>query len=288
MAPAGSFGAPGGAPGAAASSTDEDSKRRVSKKLQKRRRDDHPAHTSAMELPERLKGGDDESEEEVVAPQGPGMFMNMNMNHSIFGLIAAAGSQVNFNDRFEGQSSDEDDDGDSDKPGKGRDTNISKTTVFRKPKSSADGKGDRHKRKLSEHKLLKSLPALPRLSRSKSKKESTKLFAQTEEPAEMDIETSTSPAIEITGEGSRLAPVMSRMLEARAEMSSRPSFDLDTLSGEKAKDGGAEEGPSLLAKKLMEIFEFDQPETVIEGTSTTLLTFLETEFVGRVTLLTLV
>lgn len=252
------FAAPGAVPPSA--NIEDDVKRRASRKLQKKRKDE-----SAMELPERLKGGDD-SEEEVVAPNPSNMFMHM--NQSVFGLIAAAGSQVNFNDRFEGQSSDEDDDDSTESSKLGqtdhrpRPHTISKTTVFRKP--SADGKDGRHRRKLSERKLLKSLPALPRLSLSKSKKEPTKLPSQVEEPSEPS-ETTDSPSIEITDEDNRLAPVMSRMLEARAEMSSRPSFDLDQLLGEPGREEDTEDGPSLLARKLMEIFEFDQPETVIEG-----------------------
>lgn len=252
------------APGSVAppTSIEDDVKRRASKKLQKKRKEER-----AMELPERLKGGDDSSEEEVVAPNPTNMFMHM--NQSIFGLIAAASSQVNFDDRFEGQSSDESDaDGDdsteSSKPGSTDHSarNISKTTVFKK--SSTDGKEGWHRRKLSERKLLKSLPALPRLSLSRSKKEPTKLPSQAEEPSETS-ETTGSPSIEVTGEDNRLAPVMSRMLEARAEMSSRPSFDLDRLSGEKGREEDTDDGPGLLAKKLMEIFEFEQPETVIEG-----------------------
>jgi sterol 3beta-glucosyltransferase len=242
----------------AASSTDDDIKKRVGKKLQKKRKDEHA--TPTMELPDRLKEGSDSSEEDVVAPQIGTMLMNM--NQSIIGLITAAGSRVDFNDRFDGQSSDEDDEDSGTKNGKAQETDISKTTVFKKP--GATDKSDRHRRKLSDHKLLRSLPALPRISRSKSKKEASKISVPSSD-SNAPSEPVASPTVEITEEEARLAPVMSRMLEARQEMSSRPSFDLDRLSGEKGQVSDIEEGPSLLAKKLMEIFEFDQPETVIEG-----------------------
>ncbi len=59
---------------------------------------------------------------------------------------------------------------------------------------------------------------------------------------------------------------MSRMLEARAEMEARPSFDLARMTEEPARmsDDGDESGPSELAKKLKEIFEFDTAEEVVE------------------------
>ena len=61
----------------------------------------------------------------------------------------------------------------------------------------------------------------------------------------------------------RQAPVMSRMLEARAEVSSRPSFDVERRSTEMeslSNDGNS----TPLAKRLMEIFQFEEPEQVIE------------------------
>ncbi|OAA59786.1 udp-glucose:sterol glycosyltransferase [Niveomyces insectorum RCEF 264] len=71
-----------------------------------------------MDFPERLKaftgGGPEPDDEEVLRPNIPGSGVFMNLNQSIFGLIAAAGSTVNFNDRFEGHSSDDDDDDDDD------------------------------------------------------------------------------------------------------------------------------------------------------------------------------
>jgi sterol 3beta-glucosyltransferase len=57
---------------------------------------------------------------------------------------------------------------------------------------------------------------------------------------------------------------MSRMLEAKAEMASRPSFDIERFSGEHSRPGVGGDS-SLLAQRLMEIFEFDEPEKVIEG-----------------------
>lgn len=243
--------------------------RRVSKKLQKKRREDH--HPT-MELPDRLKDNGDDIDEDVLPPnQGAQMFMNM--NQSIFGLIAAAGSTVDFNDRFEGQSSDEDEDtvhSARQRKGKAREQ-IAQSTVLKKSSSERE-KSDKQRRRLSGQ-LLRSLPQLPRLAtRSKSKHSKSSGLQSFETSADADGDGPTSPIVDsptldVTNadrEG-RLAPVMSRMLEARAEMSSRPSFDLERLSGDHRRGDGDEAGPSLLARQLKRIFEFDEPEEVIEG-----------------------
>ncbi|KAK5659134.1 hypothetical protein OQA88_1224 [Cercophora sp. LCS_1] len=261
---------------------DEQPVRRVSRKLQKKRRDGD--HTPPMELPDRLQDHGDQADSEVVLqPQV------MNMNQSIFGLIAAAGSQVDFTDRFEGQSSDEDEEGESAmtmtiaghrgslrRPEFLGGNSLAQTTILRKsPAAGAKGDGRHHRKKLSESRLLRSVPGLARLSsKSKSSKSPKgkspidhRIHEETEgEPATPGSATdSAAPSIEVTRAEGRLAPVMSRMLEARAQMAARPSFDLDRLSGEQARAGEAGEmGPTELAKKLKEIFEFDEPEEVIE------------------------
>ncbi|KFH45681.1 Sterol 3-beta-glucosyltransferase-like protein [Hapsidospora chrysogenum ATCC 11550] len=239
--------------------------RRASRKLQKRR------HEDSIELPDRLRDSDDSSDEDEASSQGPPLFMNM--NQSIFGLIAAAGSKIDFNERFDEGSSDEDGSGTHKKLGMDEDRRpdvVSQTTVLQtrtKTKKS-------HRRALSGHKLLKSLPALPRL-KHKSKSSPSKLPPQTQktddggEADDKDVGAfpgtsglSSPPAIQLTRETTaRLPPVMSRMLEARAEMSARPSFDLD---GARASSSNLGSDASLLAIRLMEIFEFEEPEQVIE------------------------
>ena len=124
-----------------------------------------------------------------------------------------------------------------------------------------------HRRKFSDSKLLRSVPVLSRLATKSREKAAAK--ASKEKIQELDDDDSPmspspkSPAIEITR-----APVMSRMLEARAEMAARPSFDLERLSGEyRDLPEDDDTGPTELAKKLRDIFEFDHPEEVIEGRS---------------------
>lgn len=209
-------------------------------------------------FPERLRDSDDSAEEEEVPSQGPPMFMNM--NQSIFGLIAAAGSRVDFNDRFDGTSSDEEEVHETSQ----RETpdDLVQTSILKAP---SKGKG---RKRLSERKLLRSLPTLPKLL-SKSKRHSSRLSVPKEDDSEEMSEhsasgTSTPPTLTLTRHDSRQVPVMTRMLEAKAEMSSRPSFDVERASSDAGRSSASPDLPPL-AKKLMEIFEFDEPEQVIEG-----------------------
>ncbi|KAK1495235.1 glycosyltransferase family 28 domain-containing protein [Colletotrichum tamarilloi] len=276
---------PAQAGAASVSFGEDDVKKRVGRKLQKKR---HESQTPTMELPERLKEGDDSREEDLVPQQGPPMFMNM--NQSIFGLIAAAGSRVDFHDRFESsdeESADEDeptrrhgadklDGGDDKAHGIGHllhrkqrrqnDSDLSKTTVLKKDSSS---KTEKHRRKISGSKLLRSLPALPRLPRHKSKKEPSKLEPTSEEASDTSEPSPSQPADDTREDddqdGHRLAPVMSRMLEAKAEMSARPSFDVDRRSSDQLNySDSADSNSTALARRLQDIFEFDHPEAVIE------------------------
>ncbi|KAK0610949.1 glycosyltransferase family 1 protein [Immersiella caudata] len=265
---------------------DETPSRRLSRRLQKKRRDGD--HTPTMELPDRLKDHGDhaDSEEEVLHPQGYMGGISMNMNQSIFGMLAAAGSQVDFTDRFEGQSSDEEDEGESAMAmtiaghkgsarrgaAEGLGGPLAQTMVLRKPGApGGKNEGRHHRRKISESRLLRSVPGLSRLASKRSSRTSKgkATDAQIQEEEELASPSSSAdaagPTIELTRTEGRLAPVMSRMLEARAQMAARPSFDLDRISGEQARDAEAgETGPSELAKRLKDIFEFEEPEEVIE------------------------
>lgn len=238
-----------------------------------------------MELPDRLKETGDEVDEDVVPQQG-GHQMFMNMNQSIFGLIAAAGSTADFNDRFEEHYSDEEDAGDQrleakGAKGKGPDrADVIDPQVLRKGSSDKSEKtAKKHKRRLSSQ-LLHSLPQLPRLSSKSKSSRSSKLKSQP-----LDLNPSSdyanageagasglqSPSFESTTKAERdvrTAPVMSMMLEARAEMAARPSFDMERLSGDLRRGTDASENADTeLAVRLKEIFEFEQPEKVLEGES---------------------
>lgn len=233
-----------------------------------------------LDFPDHFKDLQDDAEEDVLPPsQGHNLLMNM--NQSIFGLIAAAGSNVDFNDRFEGQSSDEDEnhedkDGDTEEKIETRrkqNEQLAKTTILKK---SASGKekdriDEKHRHRIPRQ-LLQSLPQLPRLgthppsSRSKLKPfhfETSDPTNGKKAPTNLAVPESGVAEADETSREEQPAPVMSRMLEARAEMSSRPSFELEGLS--RGPDQAEETGPSALAQKLKEIFEFEHPEEVVQG-----------------------
>lgn len=226
--------------------SESDLKKRVGRKLTKKRREGHEATIS---IPERFRDGDDADDDITAMPGG-----NPYMNQSVFGMIAAAGSQVDFNARFDVQSSDEEDadDGEHDKKQE-LDTGL-KIGKTRNDKAGKDS--GKHRRKFSESKLLQSFS---KLGSSKSKSKSSR---HDELPQSSPESHSPAPTFRISKSGSRESPVMSRMLEAKREMSSRQSSDISRNS----RDMLREEHPSILAQQLMEIFNFDQAEDVIEGT----------------------
>ena len=224
---------------------EEDLKKRVARKLTKKRKEGRQV---TMEIPERFRDGDD-ADEDCTALHG----RNAYMNQSVFGMIAAAGSQVDFNARFDGPSSDEEDDGE---PPASLTTEL-KVDKTRKGKLPAKPEKN-HRRKFSESKLLRSLSGM---GRSKSKLSPSGSKSPSPSPASEAV-TADAP---VARTPSRDAPVMSRMLEAKAELSLRPSFDLPRPRHTREGAIAEEQTSSSLAKQLMDIFEFETAEDVIEG-----------------------
>lgn len=242
--------------------------RRVSRRLQKKRRDGEL--TPTLELPERFRnhGDPNDGEEEVLRPQGYGGGLFMNMNQSIFGLIAAAGSQADFADQFEGNSSDDEDEGErrmaktiaGPKALRAEGSSLARTTVLPKRDSAHNKAHGRHRKKLSESRLLRSVPGLARftekLKSSKSTKDKPDLSAQEGHamPSTSQPESDRTPSIDITRTAIRTpAARTSREPDSRTSSDEPPRSDEDETTG-----------PTELAKKLKEIFEFDKEEEVIE------------------------
>lgn len=244
-----------------ASSEERDGERKRTRRLQKKRPE---MPSSTPELPEPLQDSDDSADEQF--PDHLATPMSVNMNQSIFGLIAAAGSRVDFNTRFDGNSSDEEDSKDTQPETQG----LAQTAVL--ASSSKDSSKDErrgHKKSRSKHRLLRSIATLPKL-KSKAKRQSSRLSQpnlevgpETDEPSDSS-ELSSQPTVALPRSSKRRPSVLSRMLEARAEMSSRPSFDIERKSSDLPPSDDSSEA-TLLAKRLMEIFEFDEPEQVVEG-----------------------
>ena len=227
---------------------EEDLKKRVARKLTKRRKEGHQV---TMDIPERFRDGDDADEDCTAPPEHKAY-----MNQSVFGMIAAAGSQVDFNARFDAQSSDEEDE--SAEPSSQSSEKDLQVHKVRQDKPA--GKSEKHKRKFSEHKLLRSISGLGSKSKAKSPpKTSSPASESSAGHSAHDLKVERTPS-------HREPPVMSRMLEAKAELSMRPSFDMKRLSEDLTQtyDNG-ESTSSSLAKRLKEIFEFEKAEDVIEG-----------------------
>lgn len=242
-------------------------RRRFNRKFAGRHRS-RASHT--VELPDRFKNDNDDADEDVM-PQGQST-QNFMANQSIFGLIAAASSTADFANRFDA-SDDESHDGDAeDTHQQGRSNAKGKEPM---DKSLARG----HRRKISDT-LLRSLPNLPKIPSRTSKSQPSKLKPHTTlnmtkpstDPSSTDpSSTDTASISHDIGEDGDRAPVMSRMLEARAEMSSRPSFEAARRSGDHESAADANGAGTTLALRLKEIFELDEPEDVIQGTHPNLL-----------------
>ncbi|RAL60669.1 hypothetical protein DID88_009987 [Monilinia fructigena] len=102
-------------------------------------------------------------------------------------------------------------------------------------------------------------------SRPKTKSTNATRGSRTPSPLREIPQESISPEKQHPRHQPKDAPVMSRMLDARAELSLRPSFDMPRKSKDptKVNDNG-ESSPDSLAERLMEIFKFESPEDVIE------------------------
>ena len=238
---------------------DEAPKKRVGRRLSKKPK---PLHRlPSNHVPERFKYGED-ANEDVTAPKY--------MNQSIFSMIAAAGSRTDFNARFD-ESSDSSEDDEANKETVNEDHSQrpaaegqSQPSVHRlaDPERSSrklTKKENVHKPKSLEHKLLKSLPKLG----LKTPKE------RGMEPQQQVNVNDGNSSGHVTGTRHltpRDAPMMSRMLEAQAELSASDiGSEPTTPSGETVhKRGRAGSSPAtLLATRLMEIFGFDEPEDVV-------------------------
>ena len=222
----------------------EDHPKHVGRKLTKRRK---PVRISTVQYPDRLKEGDDVNED-VTAPKGQS---GQYMNQSVFSMIAAAGSKVDFHARFEGESSDsEDDDQASSKPPiveeqlEGvKDDTATRSKSKRQQGKSVEGRGFRH---------------LPKLN-LKTIKEKNYMSQSVWLPSK-----NVSPDMEgPKGVTPRDAPVMGKMLEAQATLS--PTVQLSDIQKRHPEDDQDVGSPTSLRTRLMEIFGFESPEEVISG-----------------------
>lgn len=233
-------------------------------------------------IPDRFKDGDD-AEDDVTAPprskKKPDAAMQY-MHQSIFSMIAAAGSTSDFYARFDDSS---DSDGDAGKvaeqtpsdrissksPSRQRgneapdsETPSTSDSQILPPRKVSEEKGRGGRRKLSEARLLRSIPNI-RFKSPKRKdqehKEDSPVRDRSASPG-----SPTPPKMSATMTP-RSAPVLSRMIEAQNRYDTAVASPPDVQQPE-PEEVEIPEDPapsSLLSVRLKEIFGFEQPEKVI-------------------------
>jgi sterol 3beta-glucosyltransferase len=226
--------------------------KRTGRKLVKKRK---TQRNSSVQYPERLKYKEGEDvHEDVTASKGQ---LPQHLNQSVFSMIAAAGSKVDFHARFEEGTSD------SEENDNVFDTDREHANTF--PEEYTDKEGDpssaaAQRQKQPHGKLPADRTGQPRPKLSlQTIKERNYMSQSSQLPPEEFISPISSPSSMTP----RDAPVMSMMLRAEAQLDSS-----DPLSHPRIEESGMPGGRakhSSLAIRLKEIFGFEEPEEVISG-----------------------
>lgn len=234
----------------------EQDAKRTGRKLTKKRK---PQRNPSVQYPDRLKVGDD-AHDDVTAVKGQPL---QQMNQSVFSMIAAAGSKVDFHARFEDESSDsEEEDDQSAVPCELEMQNadvLSYENVGEQEDQRSRGQMlGKQQWQLREHTGLKYLPKLNlRTIKEKNYMSEISDVPFAEPPSSISSPTSITP---------RDAPVMSRMLEAQAQLgASAEGLNIPKVETDSPGEPNSSNGPSNLVIRLKEIFGFEKPEEVISG-----------------------
>lgn len=234
--------------------SEHDSKERVRRKLTKKRK---PQRHPSVQYPERLKEGEDAQEDVTAAKGQPAQYANQ----SVFSMIAAAGSKVDFNSRFDDESSDSDYEPETATPGIKKHASTipsSEHTASQHEDHVNKAAQHRYKQKSHEHGLLRSLPKLNlRTTKEKNYMSQSSLPISSERSASTESQRGVTP---------RDAPVMSRMLEAEAQLGTSTELTAsEKESSQELKNVQLGASKSSLVIRLKEIFGFVTAEEVISG-----------------------
>ena len=230
-------------------------RKRPSRKIQKRRSE---RHTVTLQIPDYLKDGADAQDDVTAPPKGKDA---QYMNQSVFSMIAAAGSKTDFHARFDDSSSDSDEAPDVDSSVGER----SRSPAGDGTPPTGDSSSQQQRRRSPMPDFAKALPRLH--PRSASRKRAMASLAGIRKQ-------SISPRPDLgrrasSGFKSSQVPVMSRMLEAKAKLQSAERdepYSEEPLSEEReVEEQQVPSGTTSLAVRLMEIFEFNEPEEVLSG-----------------------
>lgn len=234
---------------------EHDLQKLIGRKLTKKRK---PLRASSVQYPARLKEGQDFQEDVTAAKGEPAQ----HMNQSIFSMIAAAGSKVDFNARFEEEESSDSDD--EVQASAALDCGEEKSNnPYIQARLDEQHEDNFPKRQLErqqggppDHKGLRILPKLD----LRTLEEKSYMSQSLRSPSREVLKQHKGP----TGVTPRDAPVMSMMLEAQAELiPSAPPLESRDIDVEDSQLALGKDAPTGLATRLMEIFGFDGPEDVV-------------------------
>jgi sterol 3beta-glucosyltransferase len=234
--------------------------RRLSKKQKPTKKE---ARRLSMDIPERFKDGDD-AHVDVTAPKRNN---TMSMNQSVFSMIARAGqqSQTDLGTMHNIDSADSDDGGQGRIPHHSLDSaarlsRLGSANDFQNPPEGVqddEAIQGRHRRKLSDHKILRSLPKLGKLGRDQVRPQG---HSADQMSSSQFLPHRVSGAISPTA----------RLTETQL----KPTSNEETLGekprslGSRSRHGSSSDPiknkvPATLANKIQQIFEFEQVEEVI-------------------------
>ena len=211
----------------------------------------------SFDLPDRLRDGPD-AQDDVTAPKGSAAPYT---HQTVFSMIAAAGRKKDFHARFDEESSEDEASGVVGNKRTG-DLVSSPSTTSEVAASDQDTEQKRkHKRKISEHKLLRSLPKLSLKTTRERKSSSANRMSQSQFLPPQPHEERHELAVDRPRND---VPVMSQILKAEQEMDlsehrSDPRTSIDTTVPSTPRRRAS----TTLAERLKEIFEFEVPEEVI-------------------------
>ena len=230
----------------------------VGRKLTRKRK---PVRASSVQYPARLKEGED-AQEDVTATKGEPA---QHMNQSIFSMIAAAGSKVDFNARLDEEE--ESSDSDDDDPHSAFQGDVKEQSNHSRPQTQLDGQHEdnlpreKPRRPLGESAEHRGLRSLPKLDLRTIEEKS--YMSQSLRLPSSEVLNQHPGSIDITP---RDAPVMSRMLESHAELiPSTPPLEIGNTGAQDTHVTIDKDAPINLATRLMGIFGFKRPEEVLSG-----------------------
>lgn len=228
----------------------------------------------SLDVPERFKDGDD-AQEDVTAPKRNN---TMSMNQSLFSMIARAGqqSQTDLGTMQEADSGDSEDEGKRQASYHGLDSaarlsRLSSANDFHisteEPQDKNVAKG-KHRRTLSENKLLRSLPRLKVSSRKEGRPEGPRAHPMSSSqflPPKPSLSQSTAALKKWQPKGKDKDMEKDKV---DITMGEETHAERASNTGRKSRNGSMagvdnSQQPVTLAKRIQQIFEFEQVEEVI-------------------------